>query len=61
MIEDIKIASGLAGVATAAWVQAATQIGQLVLTGAGIIVAVLTAWYTWERITRLRKERKEKK
>lgn len=62
MIEDVKIAIGTT-VATvsagATWVAQATAVGQLLLTSIALIVAGLTAWYTWERANKLRKERKE--
>jgi uncharacterized membrane protein len=59
---DPKVALGavLTMSATAAsWMEQANAWGQLVLTGGGIIVAILTAWYTYERILSLRNQRKE--
>jgi len=64
MIPDLKIAAGTmlsASAITSSWVEQANDIGSLVLTGFGIIVACLTTWYTWERASKLRKQRKENK
>lgn len=43
--------------ATAAtWIEQANAYGQLALTIGGIVVALLTAWYTIARIRALRKD-----
>ena len=54
---DAKIASGtLATVATATtgWLDIAAPIVTMVVT---IVVGTLTAWYTWERAIKLKRER----
>ena len=59
---DGKIIVGTMLTATAAvstWVEQANSYGQLLLTAGGIVVACLTAWYTIERIRKLRREREE--
>jgi membrane protein DedA with SNARE-associated domain len=59
---DTKALAGMfitAGLAGSTWVDQANAYGQLLLTAGGIVVAVLTAWYTWERARKLRKERKD--
>ena len=64
MIHDIKIGFGVASLAAAGgatWLDQANDIGTLVLTIFGILAACMTVWYTWERATKLRKERKEQK
>lgn len=64
MIPDLKIAAGTllsASALTSSWIEQANDIGGLILTGFGIVVACLTAWYTWERADKLRKARKENK
>ncbi len=48
-----------ASMAASTWVDVANSYGQLALTAFGLLVAVFTAWYTWERATALRKKRKE--
>jgi hypothetical protein len=60
---NLKVAAGViltAGATAQSWVEQANTYGQLVITGVGILVAILTVWYTWERAMKLRKERKEK-
>jgi hypothetical protein len=49
-----------ASAAASTWVEQANAYGQLALTVGGIVVAILTAWYTWERARKLRNERKDK-
>jgi uncharacterized membrane protein len=44
------------GGVTGAWVDQANAYGQLLVTAGGIVVAILTAWYTWGRIQKQRKE-----
>lgn len=57
---DPKMAVGVVftmSATAASWIEQATMYGQLVLTVGGIAVALLTAWYTYERIIKLRRER----
>jgi hypothetical protein len=59
---DPKAALGVILTSTAAastWIEQANAYGQLLLTAGGIVVAILTAWYTWERARKLRNERKD--
>ena len=49
-----------ASAAASTWIEQANAYGQLALTAGGLVVAVLTAWYTIERIRKLRNERKDK-
>ncbi len=51
------VVTGAAAAGT--WIEQANAYGQLILVVGGILVACLTAWYTWERANKLRKERKE--
>lgn len=56
---DVKVAAGAlgtAGSAMAGWVQYIEPGVSLLFT---VIVGSLTAWYTWERAMKLRKERKD--
>jgi hypothetical protein len=59
---DTKSLVGVVVTASAAastWIEQANAYGQLLLTVGGLIVAGLTAWYTWERANKLRNERKD--
>ncbi len=48
-----------ASAAASTWVEQANAYGQMLLTFGGLVVACLTAWYTVERIRKLREERKD--
>ncbi len=52
-------ASVTAAAAAGTWIEQANAYGQLLLIVGGIIVACLTAWYTWERAYKLRQDRKD--
>ena len=57
---DPKMAVGVVltmSATAASWVEQANAYSQLALTVAGIAVALLTAWYTYERVIKLRRER----
>jgi len=41
------------------WIDQAQSYGQLMVTGIGVVVGILTVWYTVERIRKLRHERKD--
>jgi hypothetical protein len=59
---DMKSLTGViltASAAASTWIDQANEYGQLLLAVGGIVVALLTAWYTWERANKLRKERKD--
>ncbi len=61
MLDTKALVGTLLTVSAAAgtWIEQANALGQLALVGAGLIVAGLTGWYTWERANKLRNERKE--
>ena len=42
-----------------AWIEQAQIYGQLAITGIGIVVGLLTIWYTIERVRKIRHERKD--
>lgn len=59
---DPKMAVGVIvtmSATVATWIEQANEYGQLALTIGGIAVALLTAWYTYERILKLRRERND--
>jgi len=59
---DPKVIAGTALTATGttfAWVESANDMASLLLTLGGVVVAVLTAVYTWERIKELRRGKKD--
>ena len=61
-MHDLKIGAAAAmsaSAVTATWIDHATAVTQLGVAVGGFIVLCLTAWYTWERANKLRKERKE--
>ena len=43
--------------ALASWLETFNDIGQLIVTLLGIIVGVLTAWYSYEKARKMRNER----
>ena len=45
-----------ASAAVSTWVEQANAYGQLALTAVGIVVGLFTAWYTIERIRKLRQD-----
>ena len=48
-----------AAAAGATWIDQANAYGQLALIVSGLLITALTGWYTWERASKLRRERKE--
>ncbi len=56
---DFKIALGLVGVGAATWLETANELAALGLTVGGIVVAGLTAWYTYVRIQKLRGDKND--
>lgn len=54
---DAKAVGGTAVTTLSAWATWAEPIVGLVIT---VIVGGLTAWYTWERASKLRNERKNR-
>lgn len=61
IMSDLKIAGGTLltamSITAPSWLDSANLIATLLFT---IVVGSLTAWYTWERIQKLRKQRKDK-
>jgi hypothetical protein len=58
-IVDTKAVSGLAltaGSAGSSWIEIVEPLTSLFIT---VVVGGLTAWYTWERAMKLRRERKK--
>lgn len=43
--------------ALASWMETFNDVGQLVVTILGIVVGVLTAWYSYEKARKMRTER----
>ncbi len=57
---DLKIAMGLVATAASAgvgWLDYVSDVVTIVVT---IVVGGLTAWYTWERASKLKRERGKK-
>ena len=48
-----------ASAAASSWVEQANSYGQLIITVIGIVVGLATLWYTWEKATSLRAQRKQ--
>ena len=64
MLEPLKIALGTAVTAAAveySWTGPANDLMTLLMTTGGVVVAWLTAWYTWERAMEIQKRRYDEK
>jgi hypothetical protein len=60
-MQDVKVMTGMFATASSAfagWVEAMQPVASFTVT---VVVGALTAWYTWERAAKLRKERKNVK
>lgn len=60
-MHDVRVLTGMfatTGSAIAGWAEMIQPVASLLVT---VVVGVLTAWYTWERAVKLRKERKNGK
>jgi len=58
VMQDKLVAVGIlmsSGVVGAGWLELASDAATLIAT---IVIGGLTAWYTWERASKLRRERK---
>ncbi len=57
-MHDAKIAVGTVATAVAAsaptWLETAQSVAGLVIT---VVVGTLSAWYTWERIKKIRRDK----
>jgi heme exporter protein D len=61
---DGKMVTGLvltSSAAAASWVERANEYMTLAVSAAGFVVAILTIWYTVQKISVLREERRQKR